>query len=222
MIYYHHCKAFCFTPIRVSSFGILSVSKECCLNLFLSRFSIIAATCVWLKRIHVSILQRGHVQWRSKPIGYVQPYLNTSGKLAHQICKSPQHSLSFSGRSNFPSSASRWLLSFFPGRICKLQFFTESKHLSWPWILDDICSKEAETLCQGSRPSCIMRRLLRHSYISTAVGPCVCIIFNTDAYLKGIFEFPLHSRWLCVVFIPFYFLRIWQWYGSSRCGFYIA
>jgi len=58
-------------------------------NSYFSTVLIIANTYVWLKRIHVSILQRGHVQWRSKPIGYVQPYLNTSGKLAHQICKSP-------------------------------------------------------------------------------------------------------------------------------------
>lgn len=46
------------------------------------------------------------------------------------------------------------------------------------------CRKEAKTVCQGNRTSCIMRRLLRHSYSFTAVGLCVCIIFNIDAYLK--------------------------------------
>ncbi len=106
----------------------------------------------------------------------------------------------------------------FFGRICKLQFFIERKTLSWPWNWT-ICSKEAETRCQGSRPSCIMRRLLRHAYIFTAVGPCVCIIFNIDAYLKGIFEFPLHSRWLrCLGSILFH-APLAEWFGSLRCGF---
>lgn len=126
----------------------------------------------------------------------------------------PQHSLSFSGRSNFPSSASRWLVSFSEEYV-SCCFFIERNNLSGPWNWT-ICSKEAETHCQGGRPSCIMRRLLRHSYIFTAVGPCVCIIFNIDAYLKGIFEFPLHSR--CMAALSwFHFISCA--FGSSRCGF---
>lgn len=129
----------------------------------------------------------------------------------------PQHCLSFSGRSNFPSSASRWLVSFSEEYVSccfllKGRTFLDREY----WT---ICSKEAETLCQGNRPSCIMRRLLRHSYIFTAVGPCVCIIFNIDAYLKGIFEFPLHSRWLRCCDSVLFYSHLALWFGSSRCGF---
>lgn len=91
------------------------------LILILPQFSIIASTCVWLKRIHVSILQRGHVQWRSKPIGYVQPYLNTSGKLAHQICKYPNIAFLSAVGVISPHRLRGGLFLFF-GRICKLLF----------------------------------------------------------------------------------------------------